>query len=305
MSQAIPNSKRVILTGASGLLGRAVHEALKKAGKFELLALCHSRPGADLEPIDLLDYEIVNKKFREYQPQYIIHAAAERRPDVAEKNPNGAVALNAQVPAHLASLAKDLNATLIYISTDYVFDGENAPYLTSSKTNPLQLYGKTKRDGEEAVLSSDGTKAIVLRVPVLYGPTSANSESAVNILLDVVQDQSGKQYKMDHYATRYPTNVIDIGNFLVKLIDLKRTVPPIIHLSSPEPYTKYEICLVFAQILSLPHQHIIPDAEPPTGPGATTRPRDCQLYTKETEDLGIGPEYSLFEEWWTERLRST
>lgn len=50
-----------------------------------------------------------------------------------------------------------------------------------------------------------------------YGPASKNSESAINILLDIVQDQSGKQYKMDHYATRYPTNVVDIASFLVRL----------------------------------------------------------------------------------------
>ena len=57
-----------------------------------------------------------------------------------------------------------------------------------------------------------------LPVYVRYGPVPKNSDSAINILLDVVQDQSGKKYKMDHYATRYPTNVLDIASFLVKLI---------------------------------------------------------------------------------------
>lgn len=121
-----------------------------------------------------------------------------------------------------------------------MFDGTSAPYKPEATTNPAQSYGETKRDGENAVLSSSqetedaGAKAIVLRIPVLqvnlckfrcllltpsirYGPAPHNSDSAVNILLDVVQDQSGKSYKMDHYATRYPTNVIDIANFLVRL----------------------------------------------------------------------------------------
>jgi S-adenosylmethionine synthetase len=96
------------------------------------------------------------------------------------------------------------------------------------------LYGKSKRDGEIAVSSVAGAKVVILRVPVLsvlsarippqnmtdirYGPAPKNSDSAVNILLDVVQDQSGKQYKMDHYATRYPTNVEDIAGFLVRVI---------------------------------------------------------------------------------------
>jgi len=185
-----------------------------------------------------------------------------------------------------------------------VFDGTSPPYTPSGITRPLQFYGQTKRDGEVAVLGVDGAKAVVLRVPVLYGPAPKNSDSAINALLDVVQDQSGKQYTMDHYATRYPTNVVDIAGFLVRLSDLsvleKKSLPPIIHYSAAEPFTKYEICLIFSQILSLPHTHIVPAAEAPTGTGATTRPRDCQLYTRETEDLF--PDGDLrcggFEEWW-------
>ncbi|CAA7264396.1 unnamed protein product [Cyclocybe aegerita] len=235
----------------------------------------------------------------------VIHCAAERRPDVAEKNPSAAQRLNADVPGHLASLSKPLGFKLVYISTDYVFDGTSPPYGPSSMTNPLQFYGKSKRDGEIAVLGVEGAQATVLRVPVLYGPAPKNSDSAINILLDVVQDQSGKTYKMDHYATRYPTNVVDIANFLVRLTDVKKPLPPIIHYSGDEPYTKYEICLIFSKIIGLPHTHIIPDAEPPTGEGATTRPRDCRLDTRETEALGVegGLNLSLFEEWWTARSK--
>ena len=157
-----------------------------------------------------------------------------------------------------------------------------------------------------------------------YGPAPKNSDSAINILLDVVQDRSGKKYNMDHYATRYPTNTIDIANFLVRLTGecfmytshfhnnsstsvsaLKTPIPPILHYSGDEPFTKYEICLTFAKILGLPHDHIIPNAEAPSAADATTRPRDCHLYTRETEDLGVegGLGLSLFEEWWTEYLK--
>lgn len=94
------------------------------------------------------------------------------------------------------------------------------------------------------------------------------------------------------------------------LLEFKRkrmSIPPILHYSAAEPFTKYEMCLVFAKILGLGHEHIVPDADPPKGDAATTRPRDCQLYTKETEDLGVegGMGLSLFEEWWTEHLKDT
>ncbi|PCH35376.1 NAD(P)-binding protein [Wolfiporia cocos MD-104 SS10] len=299
---------RVIVTGASGVLGSAVYSAYRSSG-HTVLGLAHSRPTDDLKQLDLLKSLEVEKQFAEFKPDWVIHCAAERRPDVAEKDPEGARKLNAELPEHLAKLSKALKYTLVYISTDYVFDGTSPPYTPSAITNPVNLYGRTKRDGELAVLGVVGSKSIVLRVPVLYGPTPKNSDSAVNILLDVVSDQSGKQYKMDHYATRYPTNVVDIADFLVRLASLptSQAIPPILHYSAGEPYTKYEMCLIFARILGLPHAHIVPDAEAPKGDAATTCPRDCQLYTRETEDLvegygGLG--WTPFEEWWQGYLQA-
>ncbi|GBE83859.1 Methionine adenosyltransferase 2 subunit beta [Sparassis crispa] len=296
---------RVIVTGASGVLGAAVYAAFKSA-ENTVLGLAHSRPGEEFRQLDLLDAPSVERVFAEFKPDWVIHCAAERRPDVAEKDPEGARKLNASVPEHLAQLSKTQKFGLVYISTDYVFDGTSPPYTPSAQTNPVNLYGQTKRDGELAVLGVLGSRSIVLRVPVLYGPAPKNTDSAINILLDVVADQSGKQYKMDHYATRYPTCVVDIADFLVRLTSIppNRAIPPILHYSAGEPFTKYEICLVFARILGVPHVHIIADAEAPKD-AVTTRPRDCQLYTRETEDLmegygGLG--WTPFEEWWVQYL---
>ncbi|KAI6106920.1 hypothetical protein EDD16DRAFT_1695153 [Pisolithus croceorrhizus] len=275
--------------GASGVLGSAVYDAFR-TGPHAVLGLAHSRAAGSLVRVDLTQVDDTRRVFEEFKPDWVVHCAAERRPDVAERDPGGVTKLNVDVPRQLAMLAKDLHFTLVYISTDYVFDGSSPPYHPWSEPNPLQLYGKSKRDGEIAVLSVDSATVIVLRVP--------NSDSAVNILLDVVEDQSGKKYKMDHYATRYPTNVLDIASFLVRLSDLNKPLPRIIHYSAPEPFTKYDMCVIFAKILGLPHQHIAPDDSPPSG--ATPRPRDCRLSTKETEELGVegGLGCRKFEEWW-------
>ncbi|KLO19305.1 NAD(P)-binding protein [Schizopora paradoxa] len=294
---------KVIVTGASGVLGTAVYDAFKAAG-HTVLGLARSRPTAELQSLDLLDVDATTKAFQEFKPDWVVHCAAERRPDVADKDPEGAQKLNGDLPGLLAQLAKSMKFKLVYISTDYVFDGTSPPYSPSSQTNPVNLYGRTKLAGETAALAVDGADVLVLRVPVLYGPAPKNSDTAVNILLDVVQDQSGKQYKMDHYATRYPTNVLDIAAFLVKLAGRDVSVPPIVHFSSAEPYTKYEMCLVFAKVLGVPFAHIIPDAEAPKGEAAVSRPRDCRLDTSATErlldgDLGC----AIFDEWWAERLK--
>jgi len=78
------------------------------------------------------------------------------------------------------------------------------------------------------------------------------------------------------------------------------------HYSAAEPFTKYEMCLVFANILGLPHAHIVPDAEEPSGAAAVARPRDTQLYVRETEELGVegGLGCGGFVEWWEEHLKT-
>jgi len=287
------------------VLGSATYKAYKTAG-HDVTGVAHSRATDHLKKLDLTNFPETDAFFETLRPDWVIHCAAERRPDAAQKDPGGARKLNVDVSRHLAELGAKLRFTLIYISTDYVFDGTSPPYTPASATNPVNFYGTTKRDGEVAVLGVQGAKSVVLRVPVLYGPASKNSESAINILLDIVQDQSGKQYKMDHYATRYPTNVVDIAGFLVRLSAVKQSlIPPILHYSAPEPYTKFEICLVFSKLLGVPITHITPDADEPIGAAAVSRPKDTQLYTRETEDLmggtgGLGT--TGFEEWWAEYL---
>jgi len=300
---------KVIVTGASGVLGTAVWDAFATASTdHTVIGLANSRPGGERNhrKLNLLDFDAVSTFFREVKPNWVIHCAAERKPDVAEKDPEGTRKLNVDVPAHLAALSKELGFILVFISTEYVFDGTSPPYVPSAQPNPINLYGMTKRDAELAVLGIEGAHVAVLRVPILYGPAPSNAESAINILIDVVRDQSGKKYTMDHYQTRFPTNVVDIASFLVRLAKRPESapLPPLIHYSAEEPFTKYEMCLIFARILGLPHAHIIPDAGPPP-PGSTPRPRNTQLYVRETEGLGVegGLGTSGFEEWWAEYLR--
>ncbi|ORY33749.1 hypothetical protein BCR39DRAFT_519029 [Naematelia encephala] len=302
-------NKHVVITGASGLLGRAVVEKFRQGGD-EVSALAWSRADKDTSytKLDLMDTASVDKFFEQHEVDVVVHCAAERRPDVAEADPAKAAKINSAVPAHLAELARKYKFTLIFISTDYVFNGRNPPYEVDAAPDPLQAYGHQKRDGEIAVLDqrSKGAKATVLRVPVLYGKTEYNAESAVNLLRDVVQDQSGKQYKMDAYQKRYPTNVLDVGRVLFDLAHIDKPLPAILHYTSPAPaMTKYDMCTIIAKYLHLPINHIMPQTEKPTGPGTTERPEDCTLSTTALSDFGIDTrEDQVFEQWWSKEIGS-
>ncbi|KAG0348951.1 hypothetical protein BG004_003434 [Podila humilis] len=282
---------RVIVTGASGLLGRAVCKEFKNGGH-------EGRVKVSLNNLDLEDSSSVTAFVDREQPDVIVHCAAERRPDVVEKNPEGAKNLNVQVPGLLADLTNDRGILLIYISTDYVFDGTSPPYDVRDKANPLNLYGQTKYDGELEIKKANAA-AIILRVPILYGETEYNGESAVNSLIDNVKDS--KVTSMDHYAIRYPTNVEDIARVIKDLslkVRLEKVfISGILHFSAEEKFTKYEICEVVAKILDVPLSHLQANASAPPKDAGTTRPYDCHLSNRCLNGIGINTSTVKFEDW--------
>ncbi|KAF9127815.1 hypothetical protein BGW39_005604 [Mortierella sp. 14UC] len=286
---------RVLVTGASGLLGRAVVSEFKNAG-HEVVGVAFSRAKGDLKKLDLEDSNAVRAFVDAENPDVIVHCAAERRPDVVEKDPNGAKNLNVQVPGLLADLTNDRGILLIYISTDYVFDGTSPPYDVRDKANPLNLYGQTKYDGEKEIKKFNSS-AIILRVPILYGMTEYNGESAVNSLIDSVKD--GKAVSMDHYAIRYPTNVADVARVIkdlsIKVRQEKVFISGILHFSGEEKYTKYEICQVIAHVLGTSLDHLTPNAAAPKD--GTTRPYDCHLSNRCLAGVGINTHCVKFSDW--------
>ncbi|EGG03146.1 uncharacterized protein MELLADRAFT_90437 [Melampsora larici-populina 98AG31] len=289
-----------------GLLGRAVVAHLKKQGHI-VKGLAFSRATDELEKIDLRDTTAIEELIKNFKPNLLVHCAAERRPDVAEKDPEGTKQLNVDISKHLAELSKRYSFRLIYICTDYVFDG-NAPeggYDVNDKPNPTNLYGETKLAGEKAILDSgEKGQVLSLRVPVLYGKAERNDESAINILIDGVKKSSqGYSIKMDDWATRYPTLVDDVAKVISQLASFQKPYPPILHFSSQKMYTKYSIAVVFANLLNLPIDNLVRVSEGPKA-GETIRPRDCRLSTKSIETLGIDVSTVSFEDWWKNEFQS-
>ncbi|ORY49300.1 NAD-P-binding protein [Leucosporidium creatinivorum] len=310
-------SSRVLITGASGMLGRAVYAAFNAAG-HNVKGTAFTRAEGDLVKIDLQDKKALDELLKEFRPEIVVHCAAERRPDVAEKDPEAARRLNVDLVETLSGLSRSPEHpfALLYISTDYVFDGQNPPsggYTSKDPVNPTNEYAKTKEAGEQAVLAGlkAGGTGTVLRVPVLYGDVKFNAESAITILLDVVLDVSkgDKEVKMDAWALRRPTNVADVARVLVDIADksLSTTLPPILSFSAQPHFTKYKICQLFAEIYPsatfLDISKLIPVTEGPKE-GETIRPRDCWLSNAELEELGIDTSATDFVQWTKQWLMS-
>ncbi|KAI8318903.1 methionine adenosyltransferase II, beta-like protein [Martensiomyces pterosporus] len=295
---------KVVVTGASGLLGRQVAKEVEKRG-YAVIGTAYSRASSKLQKLDLSDSTAVREFLEREKPQAIIHCAAEKRPDVAEQNQEAVEKLNAQVPGQLAQIAKSLGAFFVYISTDYVFDGTKPPYNVDDAPNPLNFYGRTKLAGEQAVLEAN-EGAAVLRVPVLYGEAEDPKESAVNVLLASVKSRE-KRTLMDDYQVRFPTNTEDVARVLADMTEVSvgsvgEGVSGIFHFSSKEQMTKYGMCKVFARILGLDDISQLEAVTDKPKEAVASRPDNTQLSTEALEEIGISVSCVPFEEWWTRYL---
>ena len=177
---------RILLTGANGQLGYELQKAL--AGDVLLFD--------DQRRFELTDLNLA-EKIVEQRPETIIHAAAYTDVDGCERDPDAAFRVNAQGTRFVAEAAAKIGARVVYISTDYVFDGiKSEPYNESDSVNPLNVYGRSKLQGEEAVLSAC-PDSLVVRTSWLYGVHRKNFVKTILQLaakqpeIRVVSDQQG------------------------------------------------------------------------------------------------------------------
>lgn len=278
------STKRVLVTGASGLLGRAVVATFKRL-EWTVLGTAFSRCGNDLVRVDICDVPQVTKVIEDFKPMCIVHCAAQRFPDKVDNDVEGTIKLNVEATKNLAILAAKLGIVMLYISSDYVFDGTSPPYNIDSKPNPLNQYGKTKLGGEHVTLEAS-TDHIVLRIPVLYGEVEYLGESAVTVLLELLFQSTTKS--ISDCEIRCPSHVNDIAAVCAKLMELRLKNPNvkgIFHWGGKENLTKYGMVVLMSEVFGLKMDHIIPDPNPV--PGAP-RPHNAQLSNVELEKLNIG-----------------
>lgn len=266
------NGRKVLITGASGLLGREVLKCFE-AGNWQVLGLAYSRAAGNLQKVDLNDASQVEAVLEKFRPDVVIHAAAERRPDVVANQVSQARALNVTATKSLASLCKKYNNYLLYISSDYVFDGKNPPYTPDAPTNPINMYGITKRDGELEVLQYPSFG--ILRLPILYGCVETVGESSITTLFSSVM-KSDKPAEINDFQQRYPTHVTNCAEVCFHLAEKQvkdGKSGGIWQFSGSEVHTKYTVAVLMAEVFGLSKDHLIPVKDS----GGATRPYDCRL----------------------------
>ena len=272
------------------MLGRSVLRELSTnpSMTMTIMGTGYSRIAAPLIKLDLLDSEAVKEIMHSFKPDVLIHCAAERKPDNVDRDKEKARKLNISSTKLLAECCKDLNTFMVYISTDYVFDGgihtgAYPPYSTEAKTSPVNEYGLTKLGGEIEVANCC-EKSLILRVPVLYALDCESLDESASLV--VAKSLNSKEpTKVDNWGIRFPTLVDDVSRCIKMILDSIDHVSldrRIVHFSSPERCTKYELAKMMADCLNVSSSHISPDSESPKG---APRPKNTQLDCSATWEL--------------------
>ncbi|MGR5531563.1 dTDP-4-dehydrorhamnose reductase [Vibrio alfacsensis] len=197
---------RVLVTGCNGQVGYCLTEILSNTENVVLLAV-------DREELDITNQEIVNEAVRAFKPTIIINAAAHTAVDKAEQEMELSYAINRDGPKYLAVAAQEVDAAILHISTDYVFEGnKDGEYVESDATNPQGVYGASKLAGEIAVAEACD-KHLILRTAWVFGEHGNNFVKTMLHLAKTRDELSivGDQFGGPTYASDIAKNLVNIA----------------------------------------------------------------------------------------------
>lgn len=197
---------KVFVTGVRGQLGYDVVNELEKRG--------HTAIGVDIEDLDITDAAAVEKMITEAAPEAVIHCAAWTAVDAAEDNEEKCRQVNVNGTENIAKVCKKLNCKMMYISTDYIFDGKGTrPWEPDDPvTTPLNVYGQTKYEGELAV-RNNVEKFFIVRIAWVFG----KGKNFIKTMLNLGKTHDHLTVVNDQYGT--PTYTYDLARLLVDMIE--------------------------------------------------------------------------------------
>lgn len=208
---------RILIAGAGGMLGRALQQRLTA---HELVPFSHQQ-------LDITSYDAVSNAIDTERPDVVINCAAVANVDAAELDPENAHRVNAIGPANFAKACGDIR--IIYISTDYVFDGNaKQPYAVDSLTNPINVYGRTKLEGEIATQKAEDY--LIIRTSWLFGAGRTFIRSAFS--------NKGEPQKIVDDQVSRPTFVEDLAKGIGELLEARKGI---YHVTNDGTASWYEL----------------------------------------------------------------
>ncbi len=234
---------KILLTGATGLLGNAYAEAAIRRG-HEVIALSNSIPSsaegiARTELIPGTETHRLTSLCFEVWPDVIVNCAAISNSEAVAKDPELAEKINVALPRHLSQISTHMGARFLHISTDLVFDGQSeAPYRSTDMPSPTDLYGQTKLMAEREVLEHNPEDPVILRIPILMGKSLSGQRSVHEKFLSALD--RGERPKLFCDEIRQPCSAVNAAEVLLELSE-RRDLHGIFHWAGSETLSRFEM----------------------------------------------------------------
>ena len=252
---------KLLIIGASGVLGSRLHnDAIKK--KWNVLGTYCSHERVGLSYLDVRDKNSLEKVFNFFKPEVVVMAGGITDVDLCTLKPKLAEDVNIKGTLNMVKEIKEYGSKLVYVSTDYIFDGENGPYKENNKPNPINIYGKTKLEAEN-IIRSKLKDNLIVRTAQLYGALHlrggqnallAGGEVKVvqtnNFTIKIIHNMQNnkKVYAADDlYST--PTYSGSLSDILIKLIE--KNSEGIYHGTGAEFLSRYDYVNKIADMFEL------------------------------------------------------
>ncbi len=283
--------KKILITGANGLLGQKLVELLTDKSDYQVVATARGEnrlprsSGYAYRSLDVTSRVQVQEMVTELKPDYIIHTAAMTNVDQCESDREECWKLNVDAVQYLVEACAVNNTFLLHLSTDFIFDGENGPYDEQATAKPLSYYGQSKLAAEELLLKSTIRWAIA-RTVLVYG--IAHDMSRSNIILWVkksLEDQKTIKVVDDQWRTPTLAEDLATGCYLI----VKHEAEGIFNISGKDMLTPYDMALQTARFFGLDQSYITrADSSTFTQP-AKRPPRTGFIIDKASKQLGYQP----------------
>jgi len=268
------NRKKVLVTGAKGMLGRDLVARLKRVRRYDVVAV-------DLQEMDITRLAEVKALLLAHRPQIVVHTAAYTAVDRAETEREQALAVNAEGAKNVAIFCRELAADMIYISTDYVFDGaKESPYVETDDPNPINVYGASKLLGEQHVAALvDNHK--ICRTSWLCG---VHGRSFIDSILRAVDEARPLSVVNDQFGR--PTFTFDLADLIVRL--LERPEYGIFHTTNSGYCSWFEFAQAIVKHSGRPGVKVRPITSDQFR-SLARRPRNSILENSHLAELGFRP----------------
>jgi dTDP-4-dehydrorhamnose reductase len=227
---------KVLVSGANGQLGMELQQLVSDYGDYQFVFTTR-------EQLSLDHLESLSEVIKHQQPDFCINCAAYTAVDKAESEKELAYRVNAEAPGVLARACHQNNVHFIHVSTDYVFNGEGkSPYKEDDLTDPVNLYGASKLEGERAVMKNN-PDAIIIRTAWVYSEFGKNF---VKTMLKLMSDREEISVVSDQQGT--PTYAADLAKVIMQIISSGKWAPGIYHFSNDGQITWYDFAVAIKEL---------------------------------------------------------